>query len=299
MNQQLPDTFPPEPSTGGGDLHLHSTFSDGSFTPTQLVEMAVQAELDFVGLTDHDTVEGVEEFVEAAGAVSVEAVPGVEISCEIKGGRYHVLGYYIDWNRPILRRRLAYYEDVRRQRVEKMVELLERETTHRLTMEDVERHAGNTQLGKPHVAKALVEKGVVSTVRQAFDEYLAEGQLLDGVPKERMGVREAVQLIRESNGVPVLAHPVHYEENLEINPFKAIGIQGLEVYYADHSPDEQRDYFRRARELNLLVTGGSDFHGDVKPEVELGDVRLPGLFLEHLKQRARREGASFRRLRST
>lgn len=292
MNQSLPDSLPPEPESGGGDLHLHSTFSDGSFTPTELIGLAERAGLEFVSLTDHDTVEGVEEFVEAASESPVAAVPGVELSCEIRGGRYHVLGYYLDWERPVLRRTLSYYEGVRRHRVEQMVELLERETSHRITMEDVERHAGNTQLGKPHVAKAMVEKGIVGTVREAFDEYLAEGRLLDGVPKERMGVREAVRLIEESSGVPVLAHPIHYEEDLPLDRFAAIGIQGLEVYYADHSMEDKRTYYRQALERDLLVTGGSDFHGDVKPEVEIGDVRLPDLFFQQLRERARREGAS-------
>jgi predicted metal-dependent phosphoesterase TrpH len=283
--------FVDPPTRGGCDLHIHSHFSDGSLSPADILDRAEKADLSAISLTDHDTVAGLDELMEVARHSSVDVVPGVELSCQVSGGRYHVLGYYVDWEQPALVKKLKYYEEEREKRVRKMVDVIGDEFQTELSFSDVASRAGRSLIGKPHVAKAMADAGLVESVGEAFEEYLGEGMLLDEVPKERMGVREAVRTIEDVGGVPVLAHPVHYEESLDLKSFANLGIRGLEVYYPEHSRSQMQRYFEAARDLDWLVTGGSDFHGDVKPNVSLGDVRMPETMLEPLSRAARQSGA--------
>lgn len=253
--------------------------------------MALDADLSAIALTDHDTVAGVPEMIEAARGTDLHVIPGVEVSCRRGDHKYHVLGYYIDWERTELVDRLKYFEEARADRIRRMVTVLRDERDIDIPYEDIESLAGKSLIGKPHVAQALVNHGVVEDFRSAFDEYLGDGQILDRVPKERMSYEEAVRQIHDAGGIPVLAHPLHYEKNLDIASFSESGIEGLEVYYSDHDRRKRMKYYDVARNLDLLVTGGSDFHGDVKPDVELGDVRLPDAFLEDLQDRGRHNGA--------
>ncbi|MGM0380635.1 MAG: PHP domain-containing protein [bacterium] len=288
-SSQLPQLV----ESGGVDLHTHSTSSDGQFTPARLVELAEEAGLEALALTDHDTVGGIEEFMRAGENSPVETVPGLEISCENKKGRFHILGYYLDWEKPVVAQELKYYEEARAERVRGMIEILQDETETDLTFEKVATQAGKNLIGKPHVAQAMVEEGLVANTDEAFENYLASGQVLDQVPKERMGVRQAVQLIKSASGVPVLAHPVLYPQNLDVVNFKGLGIEGVEVYYSDNEPEDHRRYLEFARKKNLLVTGGSDFHGEVKPEVKLGDIRVDISVVEALQGKSLMTGGRY------
>jgi hypothetical protein len=252
--------------------------------------MAREADLSAIALTDHDTVAGVQEMIDAAQSSDLHVIPGVEISCRRNDRKYHVLGYYIDWERPELVERLQYFEEARADRIRRMVKVLQDERNIELSYESIESLAGKSLIGKPHVAQALVNNGIVENFRQAFDEFLGDGQILDQVPKERMSYEEAVQQITESGGIPVLAHPIHYEDDLDLSEFADTGVEGVEVFYSDHGSELRKTYFRRARELDLLVTGGSDFHGDVKPDVKLGDIRLDEQFLSPLQSKGRSRG---------
>jgi len=269
---------------GGADLHTHSFASDGQYTPGELIELAEKAGLKAVALTDHDTVGGLDEFMRAGQTAPVKTIPGVELSCEIHGGRYHILGYYLDWQKPMVAQKLKYYENSRAERARKMIKILRKKTGTGLTFAKVAELAGKNLIGKPHVAQAMVKEGLVSSTREAFDKFLASGQLLDSVPKERMGVREAIQLIESAGGVPVLAHPVLYPGNLECLNFKGLGIEGLEVYYSDNAPADHEKFLAIARENELLLSGGSDFHGEVKPEVQLGDIRIDLSLVDELQK---------------
>ncbi|MFB6357258.1 MAG: PHP domain-containing protein [bacterium] len=278
-------------TTGGCDLHIHSEYSDGSCSPAEIVERAVQANLEAIALTDHDTVDGVEPFMNAARDAPLEPVPGVELSCHTKSGRYHVLGYFIDWENSVLVKKLKYYEEARADRVRGMVDVLNDISDMKFTFEEIAERAGQSLIGKPHVAQVMVDRGFVDNVTQAFEEYLASGNVLDEVPKERMGVSEAIQLIDEVGGIPILAHPVHYEEDLDLQRFKQLGIEGLEVFYSDHDSSNVEYYREKADQFDWLITGGSDFHGDVKPTVNLGDVRMPLTHLDSLRTYCRQTGA--------
>ncbi len=278
---------------GGADLHTHSSSSDGQFSPARLVKLAEAANLQALALTDHDTVGGLDEFMRAGRHSPVETIPGVEISCEIKEGRYHILGYYLDWQKPAVAQKLKYYEKSRAERVRKMMDILRSKTRTTLTFEKVAAQAGKNLIGKPHVAQAMVEEGLVESTDEAFKKYLASGQMLDAAPKERMGVREAVRLIKSANGVPVLAHPVLYPGELEGLNFRGLGIEGLEVYYSDNEPGDHLKYLNLAREQDLLVVGGTDFHGQVKPEVKLGDIRVEMTLVEKLRKKCRIYGGRY------
>jgi len=283
--------FIQQPSTGGSDLHIHSHNSDGSLSPEEILDRAEQSNLSAISLTDHDTVAGLDELMELAADSPVRVIPGIELSCEIENGRYHILGYFIDWQHSRFRKRLHYFEEQRKKRVRGMVKVIRKHFQTDLSYEDVSHHCNRSLIGKPHVAKAMLEAGLVDTMQQAFDDYLAKGKLLDEVPKERMGVREAIRAIEDVGGVPVLAHPIHYDEPLSLKRFSQLGVRGVEVYYSDQTGPQQQEYFSRADQLGLLVTGGSDFHGEAKPDVSIGDIRLPDECFEELVDAARLAGA--------
>lgn len=253
--------------------------------------MAREAGLSAIALTDHDTIDGVSELIEAAEGTDLHVIPGVEISCRRGDHKYHVLGYYIDWERTELVERLKYYEKARADRIRRMVKVLRERRDIDIPYDNIESLAGKSLIGKPHVAQALVNHGIVEDFRSAFDEYLGDGQILDKVPKERMSYEEAVEQIHAAGGIPVLAHPLHYEDDLDLASFARSGIEGLEVFYSDHDRARRKEYYRAALDLDLLITGGSDFHGDVKPDVQIGDVRLGHSFLEELQARGRSNGA--------
>jgi predicted metal-dependent phosphoesterase TrpH len=249
--------------------------------------MAVEADLSAIALTDHDTVAGVQEMLDAAVGTDLHVIPGVEISCRRGDHKYHVLGYYIDWERSELVDRLKYFEEARADRIRRMVKVLRDERNINISYDAIESLAGKSLIGKPHVAQALVNNGTVDSFREAFANFLGDGQILDKVPKERMSYEEAVNQINDAGGIPVLAHPIHYEDSLNLGAFATTGIEGVEIFYSDHGPQVRENYYREARQLDLLVTGGSDFHGDVKPDVELGDIRVPEQFLDALQHKSR------------
>lgn len=246
--------------------------------------MSDEANLDVIALTDHDTVDGVDEFLDASEKCDIQAIPGIEISCEHNSQRYHVLGYNVSWENDEFVKRLKYYEEARADRIRRMVEVLHNENIE-ISFEEIQNLAGKSLIGKPHVAQALEQNGIVDSVREAFDKFLGHGQLLDSVPKERMSLTEAIEQIQNADGVPILAHPIHYEDDLEFAFFKEMGIEGIEVFYSDHTEKDCQEYTKKADELKMIKTGGSDFHGDVKPEVKLGDVRLPLSYVDSLKKR--------------
>jgi predicted metal-dependent phosphoesterase TrpH len=259
------------------DLHTHSTASDGSYSPRELVRLAKEAGLKAVALTDHDTTDGLTEAVAAGEALGVEVVPGVEISAKHGGNTMHILGYFLDFHSGELAERLGVLKQARKDRNPQIIAKLN-VLGIPVTMEQVERISGGGQVGRPHIARALLESGFVTTVQQAFDIYLKSGGKAY-VSKFRFPPDEALDMIRQAKGVPVLAHPFTLEMGSPpalkelLRNLQDLGLAGIEVYYADHTPEQEALYLKLARELGLLVTGGSDFHGLNKPEVSLGMIR--------------------------
>lgn len=259
------------------DLHAHSTASDGSYRPAEVVRLAKDAGLQAVALTDHDTTDGLAEAVTAGQELGVEVIPGVEISAQFTDDTMHILGYFIDFRDGKLAERLAVLKQARKERNPKIVAKLNALGVS-ITMEQVERLSGGGQVGRPHIARALLESGYVKSMQQAFDVYLKNGGKAY-VEKYRFPPDEAMDMIRQAGGIPVLAHPftlglgsaAALKEVLQ--DLKAKGLAGVEIFYAEHTPEQEALYLRLAQELGLLVTGGSDFHGDNKPDTGLGKIR--------------------------
>jgi predicted metal-dependent phosphoesterase TrpH len=258
------------------DLHVHSTASDGSFPPAAVVRLAREGGLRAIALTDHDTIDGIDEALRAGRELGVEVIPGVEISAAFGGESMHILGYFLDYRSGRLDERLAVLKQARASRNPKIIAKLNARGIP-ITMAQVARLSGGGQVGRPHIARALFDGGFVRTIQEAFDIYLRHGGLAY-VAKFRFQPEEALDMIREARGVPVLAHPFTLGvapgvlENL-LKELQAQGLAGIEVFYADHTPDQEAFYLKLSRELGLLITGGSDFHGLNKPEVSLGTFR--------------------------
>lgn len=258
------------------DLHSHTTASDGSLTPAELAALAAGRGLTCLGITDHDTIGGLAEAEQAAAAVGLELVPGVEISVDYSGGEFHLLGYFIDYRNALFLDRLSYLQENRFNRNQVMLRKM-RDLGFEMTMADIEAEAGGGQIGRPHMARALLKKGYVDSVQEAFNRYLADGQPLH-VPKVKLAPPEAIDLVHLAGGAAVLAHPRYLgfddpaDLEVEIEQLAGAGLDGLECYYSQHSEAQTRLYLEIATRHDLVVTAGSDFHGISKPDVELGTI---------------------------
>jgi 3',5'-nucleoside bisphosphate phosphatase len=255
------------------DLHAHSNRSDGTFTPSELVRLAAERDLDVVALTDHDTTDGLDEAYAQGAHSGVEVVPGVEFSAEFDGASVHVLCYWMDVRNEGLQAELRRLRDDRYRRGELMVERL-RELGVPIEFERVREIAGEATIVRPHVAQAMVEAGVVQTEKEAFERYIGDGRP-GHVAKHALDPVDAVALIDAAGGVCVLAHPGMWGDQSSVPEaliarMAGAGMLGLEVDHPDHTPDAREHYRRLAGELGLVATGGSDCHGIRYDPVRLG-----------------------------
>lgn len=268
------------------DLHTHTTASDGKNSPTENVELAKKKGLRAIAITDHDTVSGIEEALQAGQRLGVEVIPGIEVSTLYNGQDIHVLGYCIKYESKELAKELLKLRETRNIRNKMMVERL-KEVGVEITLEEVEARqttkGGN--VGRPHMAEVMMEKGYISTMEEAFEKYLGrEGKAYVNPP--RISPQEGIELIRKFNGIPVLAHPGLYDQDELIQDLQEEGLKGIEVYHPDHSEAEVKKYKRFAEDLNLVATGGSDFHGVRNGKVfhgELGSQPVEYTTLEELR----------------
>jgi predicted metal-dependent phosphoesterase TrpH len=268
------------------DLHTHSTASDGSYPPAEVVRLAKEGGLAAMALTDHDTVEGLPEALAAGDRLGLEVIPGVEISAQYPGGTMHILGLCVDHTDGRLDERLAVLKQARLDRNPQIIARLNTLGIP-LTMARVEEISGGGQVGRPHIARALLEMGYIRNLQEGFDRFLGWRKLAY-VSKFRFPPPEALAMIREAQGIPVLAHPFTLGlgsaaalKNLIIE-LQGLGLAGLEVYYPEHTPEQEALYFKLAKEFDLLITGGSDFHGANKPEIALGGISCQAKLTYHL-----------------
>ena len=276
------------------DLHIHSTASDGTLTPTEIVQTALKStksEKDpiVIALTDHDTVAGVSEFLKEAkkNKERVTAIPGVEISTNYHGVEIHILGYNVDPENKELLEQLKICRESRDGRNEKIIARLQAEG-FQITMEDIKPEDPNETIARPHIAKQLMKKKYVSSVKEAFDKYLAEGRSCY-VERIMPTPQEAIALIRNSGGIPVLAHLMYYkklnaaEKEVLVSELKEAGLEGIEAYYNTYTPVEEEYVSSLAKQNALLLTGGTDFHGQTKPHISLftgqGNMEVPEAIL--------------------
>ena len=274
----------PAPVPGGRrvDLHAHTTFSDGLLTPEALVARAIEKRLAALAVTDHDTLEGIPRARAAAGA-GLELVPGIEMSTSFEGADLHILGYYINPEHGPMRERLTEFQEERRQRALAIVARL-RELGKPVDLDEVLRLAGPGVIGRPHVAEAMVQAGLVSDFDEAFELYLG-AQAPAYVPRPAFSPREAIALIHAADGVSVLAHAGSQMPDSVIERLHGSGLRGIEVWHPQHGGATVRRYLALAQRLGLLTTGGADFHGDHR-SVGLGDMPVPISVLDPLKRAA-------------
>jgi hypothetical protein len=275
------------------DLHCHSTASDGTLPPAEVVRLAVHRGLSALALTDHDTVAGVAEAAAEAKRAGLDFLAAIEISCEYPHpGTMHLLGYGVNPESPVLRDLTAALIGGRDSRNPKIIARLQ-ELNVAITMDEVGKEAGGKVVGRPHIAAILLRKGYVSSMKQAFDKYLAPGGLAY-FDKERLTARQAVGMVLECGGLAVLAHPVQLrtenDAQLErvVKDMMDLGLAGIEVIHSDHDPATVEKYTRLADRLGLLKTGGSDFHGKSVKDIELGTARgrrIPREFFDDLMER--------------
>jgi predicted metal-dependent phosphoesterase TrpH len=257
------------------DLHCHSTASDGTLKPAEVVRLAVEVGLSALALTDHDTIGGVEEAAAEAKRLGLDFLPGIEISAEYpQPGTLHLLGYGIDPQSATLRDLTKTLLAGRDNRNPKIIDKLQKLGVS-ITMDELEREAGGKVMGRPHIAAILLRKGYVSSIKQAFDKYLAPGGAAY-FDKERLSPAQAISMILECGGLPVLAHPIqlryHNDAELEriVKDLLDLGLAGIEVIHSDHGSELIEKYTALASRFHLLKTGGSDFHGSNKTRIQLG-----------------------------
>ena len=275
------------------DLHVHTMFSDGTLAPSEVVQLAASTGIRAIAITDHDTVRGNKEAIEEGRKVGVEVVSGVEVSVDVQGGTMHVLGYYVDFSCVSLIDVLERVEEGRHERNKEILDKL-RDLGIVLDYEAIRVEASEGPVGRPHIAQALVQCGHVANGREAFDRYLKKGAPAYA-ERLRFSEVEAIQSIRNAGGIAVLGHPNSLNcgddtaLSAVVERLVTTGLQGIEVYYPSHSLQMRRSVERLAAQYGLLVTGGTDFHGAIYPEVSLGfgygDLYIPYSLLEAMKAR--------------
>jgi len=263
------------------DLHIHTYFSDGTFSPKEVVEKAAELGLSAIAITDHDCVEGISAALEAGKIYGIEVVPGVELTSEADGAEVHFLGLFIDWHDANFLNLLEKLRQERISRTQKMIEKLEN-MGFSISFDEVLHLAGKGSMGRTHLAQAMLRQGYVSSVQEAFEKYVGYGKPAY-VSKKRLTPEEAINAILKVGGVPILAHPGLFKKDELIGKFVDTGLMGIEVFHSDHSKADEEHYKKIAQEYGLLISGGSDCHGLAKGEVLMGKIRVDYKFLEDIR----------------
>lgn len=276
------------------DLHVHSNCSDGTFTPTELVDYALKKKLAAIALTDHDTIDGLPEIFAAAEDSGLEVIGGIEFSTEFHGKDVHIVGLDFDYRMPEFCRQLTRFQNSRDIRNEKMISRL-REEGIDITWEAMMQEYPDAVWTRAHFGKFLLEHGYVSDIKEAFSRYLADDACCF-IPREKVTPVQAVELIRLANGIPVLAHPMLYhldDASMDelIESLKAVGLTGIEGFYSTYSRADEEYVRMMADRHQLLLSGGSDFHGSTKPDIDLGtgkgNLKIPYELLTKLREAKR------------
>ena len=270
------------------DLHTHSTCSDGSYTPKELIKYAAEIGLYAIALTDHDNIDGLQEAMDEAKNHKVKFIPGIELSCDYKS-ELHIVGLNIDINSELLNKKCEQFKKDRITRNNNTIKRLN-DAGIDITLEEAFKYCPGDALGRAHIAKVMVDKGYAESVKDAFKKYLGKGKI--GYSSElRISSYEAIDIIKKAGGVSVLAH-CHYlglegEEFISfVKDLKEHGLDGLEGYYTEYSDAQSKFFIETAKKLDLKISGGTDFHGDMKPTISLGtgfgNLKVPKELLNNL-----------------
>ena len=265
------------------DLHLHTYYSDGTFTPEQVAKAAEEMKLAAISLTDHDTIEGCDRLAKACDERNIEFIPGTELSVDIEGNEIHLLGYFLDIQNDRLITETTKYQQNRTNRVHGLVDQLN-ELGIELDADDVFDLAKCKAPGRPHVARALVKHGFCGSVDEAFSRFLRRGATA-WVPKTNVDYREGIELIHQAGGLAVMAHPGLNKIDHLIPDLVKAGLDGLECWHTRHPKSTAKRYREMAERYGLIITGGSDCHGAGRGQPLIGTVRVPYEILEKMKSR--------------
>ena len=264
------------------DLHLHTSFSDGTYSPEELAAHGKRNDLAAMALTDHDTVEGCARMGEACRTLGIEFIPGTELTAELKGIEVHLLGYFLDITNARLLTEIAEFQRVRQERIHEMVAKLNRMNVP-LHADSVFKIANCRSPGRPHVGRALVQGGFCANMDEAFDRFLKKHRPAF-VPKAKMSAVHGIELIHQAGGLAVMAHPALNVSDEIIPKIVDAGLDGIECYHTKHSVSDSKHYLNIATHYKLLVTGGSDCHGMSKGKPLIGSVKLPYERVEKMKE---------------
>lgn len=279
------------------DLHIHSTASDGTFSPAEILVLAQDLNLSAIAITDHDTINGSKEALNIGIPPSLKFVTGVEISASPPpyfpySGSLHILGYSIKIDNPLLNKTLAVLQEARKNRNPGIIDRLNSMGVA-ISMDELLNEVGGGQLGRPHIARLMIKKGYVESIQEAFDKYLGKGKPAY-IDKYRVDCSKAIEVILGAGGIPVIAHPFLLNpKNIEdieelVITLKAMGLRGIEVYYPEHSQDNISNLEDIANRHGLLMTGGTDFHGSLKPAIKMGSGKgnffVPYILYERLME---------------
>ncbi len=275
------------------DLHLHTNHSDGSLSPAELVDFVKHYAVNVMAITDHDDVSGIREAGERGEQVGVQVIPGIELSIEfpLEGRAHlHLLGLYIEFEHSALAQELERLREARRNRAMEIIERLQKMGLD-VTFAELQTVVSGESIGRPHIARLLVKKGLVGHVSEAFEKYLGRNAPAF-VPKKKLELEPAIDLIHRSRGLAILAHPIslfardHHALRKYLDRFKAMGLDGVEAYYSYHPRELTQFLLDYARENHLAVSGGSDYHGEAKPDLEpaigKGDLYIPPQIVKKL-----------------
>lgn len=275
------------------DLHTHSTASDGTMSPADLVKYAHKKGLSAIAITDHDTIDGIGEAIASGNILGIEVVPGIELSVKHSDHNVHLLGYLFDCDHKELHVALGQLQAGRFERNKKIIAELNR-LGFAIEFSELQKTAGSGQNGRPHIARLMMQKGFVRTMDEAFEKYLGHGGLAYA-SRFVYGVKDAISLIKNAGGIAVLAHPFQLDKSVdnlphELQQLRDIGLDGIEVYYPTHSRKFRKRLISLAEKYSLLMTGGSDYHGSIRPGTTLAggkNVSVPAQLLVTMKERVK------------
>ena len=268
------------------DLHVHTHFSDSTFSPEEVLSAAEGKALSAIAICDHDTTDGIEPCIKIGDTKGIEIISGIELTVEKPDAEIHILGYLIDWKLEWLQKKLKFIQDGRIDRVYKILKKLESEGI-KIDASDVFAISGKGSVGRLHLARAIINSGAVKSFREVFEKYLGFGRPCY-VPNVNFEPKEAVEVVLRAGGVPVLAHPGVMQKDEYIKELVGYGLNGIEVYHTDHNNSTIRHYEELAKSFGLIMTGGSDCHGAGKGKALIGTVRVPYETVEKLKEAAKR-----------
>lgn len=265
------------------DLHIHTSASDGVYSPSKIVAMAKQIGLGAIGICDHDTINGLDEGLKAGEQQGLIVVPGIEINTDFGQNELHILGYYIDLNSPILNERLNHLRSERLNRGIRIVNKLNQAGIN-ISMDKVQEIADGATIGRPHIARTIIDAGYASSLNSAFGKYLVRGTP-GYVERYKLTPIEAIKIITDSNGIPVMAHPGNCHKDEVIPQLVNAGLKGIEVYHSDHTSHQRKHYKQIAEKYKLIATGGSDYHGpNVIHNITIGNATCDITVVDQLKQ---------------